>query len=72
MVPIINVAPKGLTEFPLTPDPDDMHRSPAILENWKLWIGIAIVLILFAYTIPIYDMIVNSPPGSPTFNNLIK
>jgi len=65
-------APKGLTEFPLTPDPDDMHRSPAILENWKLWIGIAIVLILFAYTIPIYDMIVNSPPGSPTFNNLIK
>ncbi|SES36380.1 b(o/a)3-type cytochrome-c oxidase subunit 1 [Salipaludibacillus aurantiacus] len=65
-------APKGETEFPMTPDPDDTPHTPALLENWKLWIGIAVVLILFAYTIPIYDMIVNAPPGSPAFNNLIR
>ncbi|MCR6109407.1 b(o/a)3-type cytochrome-c oxidase subunit 1 [Bacillus sp. A301a_S52] len=65
-------APKGHTEFPMTPPPADTPHTPAILENWKLWIGIAVVLILFAYTIPIYDMINNAPPGSPGFNNIIK
>ncbi|MFA9556639.1 b(o/a)3-type cytochrome-c oxidase subunit 1 [Evansella sp. AB-rgal1] len=66
------LAPKGETEFPMTPDPIDTQQSPKFLENWKLWIGIAVVLIIFAYTIPIYEMIVDAPPGSPTFNNLIK
>ncbi|UCZ53674.1 b(o/a)3-type cytochrome-c oxidase subunit 1 [Bacillus shivajii] len=66
------LAPKGETEFPVTPDPDDTARTPKFLENWKLWIAITIVLILFAYTIPLYDMIVNSPPGSPGFGNLIR
>ncbi|MBU9710423.1 b(o/a)3-type cytochrome-c oxidase subunit 1 [Evansella tamaricis] len=66
------LAPKGHTEFPMTPDPVDTPNTPAYLENWKLWIGIAVVLILFAYTIPIYEMIVNAPPGSPPFNFLIK
>lgn len=66
------LAPKGETEFPMTPDPHDMKDSPKFLENWKLWLLITALLIVFAYTIPIYDMIVNSPPGSPLFNNLIK
>ena len=66
------LAPKGETEFPITPEPADTQSSPMFLENWKLWIGIAVVLILFAYTIPIYEMIVNAPPGSPAYNFLIK
>jgi cytochrome c oxidase subunit I len=35
-----------------------------VFENWKLWLGITVVLILFAYTIPFIDMIQNAPPGS--------
>ncbi len=66
------LAPKGDTEFPISEPAEDASETPKVFENWKLWIGIAIVLILFAYTIPIYDMIVNAPPGSPTFDYLIK
>ncbi len=66
------LAPKGDTEFPISEPAEDASETPKVFENWKLWIGIAIVLILFAYTIPIYDMIVNAPPGSPTFDFLIK
>ncbi|MDQ0256126.1 cytochrome c oxidase subunit 1 [Evansella vedderi] len=66
------LAPKGKTEFPITPAPLDTPNTPKYLENWKLWIGVAILLILFAYTIPIFHMIVDAPPGSPTFGNLIK
>lgn len=66
------LAPKGETEFPVSEPSSDASTTPAIFENWKLWIGIVALLILFAYTIPVYDMIVNAPPGSPVFNNLIK
>jgi cytochrome c oxidase subunit I len=66
------LAPKGETEFPISEPAEDASTTPTIFENWKLWIGIAIVLIIFAYTIPVYDMIVHAPPGSPGFNNLIK
>ncbi|WP_343836485.1 hypothetical protein [Salinibacillus aidingensis] len=38
-----------------------------VLENWRLWIGIAAALILIAYTIPFIDIIQNAPPGSPGF-----
>jgi cytochrome c oxidase subunit I len=34
------------------------------MDNWKLWIGITIALILIAYTVPFIDMIQNAPPGS--------
>ncbi|ADU28615.1 b(o/a)3-type cytochrome-c oxidase subunit 1 [Evansella cellulosilytica] len=66
------LAPKGQTEFPVTPDPLDTPSTPRFLESWKLWIGIAIALILFAYTIPIIHMIIDAPPGSPVFNYLIQ
>lgn len=67
-------APKATTptEFPISEVADDAATTPKIFENWKLWIGIAILLILFAYTIPIIDMIQHAPPGSPVFNYLIK
>ncbi|WP_407675757.1 b(o/a)3-type cytochrome-c oxidase subunit 1 [Peribacillus saganii] len=57
-------APKGEQEFPVGEVTDNAERTPMVFENWKLWIGITVVLILFAYTIPFIDMIQNAPPGS--------
>jgi cytochrome c oxidase subunit 1 len=67
MVKLAYFAPKGLEEFPLGEVVQNAEKTPAILENWKLWIGITIALILFAYTIPIIDMIQHAPPGSPGY-----
>lgn len=58
-------APKAETEFPIGEVAEDAKETPAIMENWKLWIGISIALILFAYTVPLLDMIQQAPPGSP-------
>ncbi len=64
-------APRGVQEFPIAEEEDFAEKSPKILENWYLWIGITILLILFAYTIPMIDIIKHSPPGSPPFDWLI-
>src|SRR5690625_401759 len=55
-------APKGEEEFPIAEISDEAEETPAVLENWKLWIGITLALILFAYTIPFIDIIQNGPP----------
>jgi cytochrome c oxidase subunit I len=57
-------APKGETEFPVGEVSETADRTPLALENWKLWVGITVALILIAYTIPFIDMIQNAPPGS--------
>jgi cytochrome c oxidase subunit I len=57
-------APKGEEEFPVGEVADRAEKTPLVFENWKLWLGITVVLILFAYTIPFIDMIQNAPPGS--------
>ncbi len=57
-------APKGEEEFPVATLSLDAGETPSIFENWKLWIGITVALILFAYTIPFIDIIQNAPPGS--------
>ncbi|RAK18482.1 cytochrome c oxidase subunit 1 [Anoxybacillus vitaminiphilus] len=57
-------APKGETEFPVGEVAETAERTPLVFENWKLWIGITVALILIAYTIPFIDMIQNAPPGS--------
>lgn len=62
----------GESEFPISEVSDDAASTPAILENWKIWIGIAVGLILFAYTIPIIDILQNSPPGSPVYYYLTQ
>lgn len=49
-------APKGETEYPIGEVADASEPTPAYLERWGLWIGIAVLLILFAYTIPLIDM----------------
>lgn len=64
-------APRGVQEFPIAVEEDFAEKSPKILENWYLWIGITVLLILFAYTIPVIDIIKHSPPGSPPFDWLI-
>ncbi|MBG9453970.1 cytochrome C [Lysinibacillus sphaericus] len=57
-------APKGEEEFPVGEVHENGGTTPAILENFKVWLVILVALILFAYTIPIIDIISNSPPGS--------
>jgi cytochrome c oxidase subunit 1 len=59
--------PKGECEFPLAEVDEHAAATPRILERWSLWIGIAIVLILIAYTIPVAGMIMNDVPGSPGY-----
>lgn len=63
-------APVGEEAFPVAEEELDAEPTPKFLENWYLWIGITIALILFAYTIPFIDIINNSPPGSPPFPHL--
>lgn len=57
-------APKGEEEFPVGEVADQAEKTPMVFENWKLWLGITVLLILFAYTIPFIDMIQNAPIGS--------
>lgn len=57
-------APKGEEEFPIGEVSDKAEKTPMVFENWKLWLGITALLILFAYTIPFIDMIQNAPIGS--------
>ena len=61
-------APRGVEEYPIAEEEEDAEPTPKLLENWALWIGITIALILFAYTIPVIEIIKHSPPGSPPFD----
>ena len=60
-------APKGDCEYPMAEVSEEAEATPRILERWRIWIGITIVLIIIAYAIPIYGMITNDVPGSPPF-----
>lgn len=57
-------APKGEEEFPVGEAANPAEKAPMVFENWKLWLGITVLLILFAYTIPLIDLIQNAPPGA--------
>ncbi|MYL50861.1 cytochrome C [Halobacillus litoralis] len=63
------IAPKAdvhqVESFPIASS--DASATPKFLENWKIWIGIAFVLIAVAYTIPLADLIQHAPPGSGRF-----
>lgn len=61
-------APRGHEEYPIAEEESDALPTPKILENWYLWVGLTIALILFAYTIPVIDIIKHSPPGSVPFS----
>ncbi|MFP8784586.1 b(o/a)3-type cytochrome-c oxidase subunit 1 [Planococcus plakortidis] len=57
--------PEQMVEFPLAES--DMSHTPKWLENWWIWIGIAAVLIIVAYAVPLTHMIQHAPPGSKGF-----
>lgn len=61
-------APRGVEEYPIAEEDMDAEKTPKILENWYLWIGVTVALILFAYTIPMIDIIQHSPKGSIPFD----
>ncbi|GIN91582.1 cytochrome c oxidase subunit I [Siminovitchia terrae] len=56
---------KDLVEFPIAES--DTSHTAKFLENWGIWVGIAVALIVMAYALPLYDMIQNAPPGSRGF-----
>jgi cytochrome c oxidase subunit 1 len=60
-------APKGVTEFPVAQPENFAPQTPQWTERWGLWIIVAIVVISMGYLIPVVDLIVNAPPGSPGF-----
>lgn len=61
-------APKGETEFPIAEEEEEgAEKTPYWTERWGIWVIIMLIVISMAYVIPIVDMIVNAPPGSPPF-----
>jgi cytochrome c oxidase subunit 1 len=59
-------APKGETEYPIGEVSEAAEPTPRYLERWGIWLGLAVALILFAYTIPLIDML-NSTVNSPGY-----
>ncbi|WP_127588538.1 b(o/a)3-type cytochrome-c oxidase subunit 1 [Paenibacillus koleovorans] len=55
----------GEEDFQVAEVAEDAHATPALLENWKVWVGIVVILILFAYTIPVLDMLRDVPGSKP-------
>jgi len=51
-------------EFPIGETADEAEPTPRWLERWGVWVGIVVVLVLFAYTIPFGDMLIDPAPGS--------
>ncbi|MCT2536339.1 cbb3-type cytochrome c oxidase subunit I [Aquibacillus koreensis] len=58
-------APKGETEFPVAEPEDNAAPVPLWTERWGLWIVLLLAVVAMAYVVPIVDMILNAPPGSP-------
>ena len=63
VIKLIWFAPKGIEEFPVGEVHENSGPTPPLLENFKLWLVILVALVLFAYTIPLIDIISNAPPG---------
>ncbi|WP_066319659.1 cbb3-type cytochrome c oxidase subunit I [Bacillus sp. FJAT-29814] len=60
-------APKGETEFPIAEEEENASKTPYWTERWGLWIVVMLIIVSMAYVIPLTEMIVNAPPGSPPF-----
>ncbi|WNR44227.1 cbb3-type cytochrome c oxidase subunit I [Paenibacillus roseipurpureus] len=60
-------APKGVEAYPLGEAMESAEATPVYLDRWRIWIALSVLLILFAYTIPLIDMISSSVPGSKGF-----
>ncbi|WP_335869111.1 cbb3-type cytochrome c oxidase subunit I [Bacillus sp. 2205SS5-2] len=60
-------APKGQTEFPIAEEEENASKTPYWTERWGVWIVVMLLLVSMAYVLPVVDMIINAPPGSPPF-----
>lgn len=60
-------APKGVTEFPIAEPEVAENQTPAWTDRWGLWIVIMLIVVSMGYVVPLVDLIVNAPPGSPPF-----
>ena len=60
-------APKGETEFPIAEVEEDASPTPKWTERWSLWVVLMLAVISMGYVIPLVDIIMNAPPGSPPF-----
>ncbi|HIV73615.1 MAG TPA: b(o/a)3-type cytochrome-c oxidase subunit 1 [Candidatus Pseudogracilibacillus intestinigallinarum] len=60
-------APKGEEEYPIAEVSNKAIAPPKVFENWKLWTAVTLALVLFAYTIPLIDIIQSAPPGAKGF-----
>ena len=60
-------APKGMTDFPIAEPEIAEDKTPAWTDRWGLWIVIMLIVVSMGYVVPIVDLIVNAPPGSPPF-----
>ncbi|MHC0036233.1 cbb3-type cytochrome c oxidase subunit I [Pseudoneobacillus sp. C159] len=58
-------APKGTTEFPEAVAEENAPKTPYWTERWGVWVVLTIIVVGMAYVIPIVDMVLNAPPGSP-------
>ncbi len=56
---------KEKVEFPIADTVEDVQATPAILERWSVWIPVIVGLVLIAYAVPTWNIIVNAPPGMP-------
>ncbi|WP_240376975.1 cbb3-type cytochrome c oxidase subunit I [Bacillus piscicola] len=59
------LSPKGVTEFPAAEPVADAAPAPLWTERWGLWVVLLLMVVAMAYVVPIVDMIVHAPPGSP-------
>lgn len=60
-------APKGVTEFPIAEEEPGASKTPYWTERWGIWVVLMLLVVSMAYVLPIADMIMNAPPGSPPF-----
>ncbi|WML51076.1 b(o/a)3-type cytochrome-c oxidase subunit 1 [Neobacillus sp. PS3-12] len=67
IIHMLFLAPKGKTEFPIGEPEENAGITPRIFENWWLWIGIVVALILIAYALPFSHMLQHGPMGSKGF-----
>ncbi|MEK5037659.1 cbb3-type cytochrome c oxidase subunit I [Sporosarcina sp. FSL K6-3457] len=59
------LAPKGVTEFPIAEPEENETKTPLWTDRWGLWIIIMLLVVSMGYVVPLVDLIVNAPPGSP-------
>jgi cytochrome c oxidase subunit 1 len=60
-------APKGETEFPIAEPEEERVKTPYWTERWGVWVVVLLLLVAMAYVVPLVEMIVNAPPGSPPY-----